>query len=469
MTSAAVDYVRAQLINHARLFFADAVAPLLQSGIVRFLPYSEAAALRGNHIVIPIDLPVPATPESPWQLPFNDTEMTLWNRVPRPDGDDWRTVPNDRASAWYRHASGTLMPSWNLFGNVFDLLTFGEEQRISYRDHHQRFTWRSSPRLEKGLLEVPAVNEAVALLVDAAVRMSCSGQPAFTLDCLSGPPVVVLSHDCDLLTGNGFWTQAARLHRCVRPLMQLRLPRLSNLWWCAVNAVSPRRYYLDDATGMIDIERCFGYNSTLYLLNGAGGRFGARSPFSEIERLLERIPPSWDIGMHYNYDTHLNPGRFAAQLEQLQNVVSREIVSGRAHYLRFDPFRSFSFWRQFGVYADESSGWPDYVGYRNGIAGCFQAYDTTKQTTLDIWEVPLVVLEDALISQHGPDAVNVVEKHLLHLNRIGGALTILIHPGQFHNPEHRPMMGIYHELLQVLRQIGAIAYTARGLVDRLRK
>jgi hypothetical protein len=468
MSSRAVEYVRAQLINHARLFFADSVASLLQSEIVRFLPYSEAVALRGNQVVIPTDVPVPSIPESPWRFPFNDTELTLWNPLPRPDGDDWRAVPNDATPAWYRHASGTLMAGWNLFGNVFDLLTFGEEQRILDRDHHGRFRWRSSPRLEKGLLEVPAVNEAVALLADAVVNMARDSEPAFMLDCLSGSSVVVLSHDCDLLTGNGFWTQAARLHRFLHPMTKLRLPRASNLWWCALNTVRPHRYYFDDITGMIDIEQCFGYKSTLYLLNGSGGRFGARSPFSEIERLLKRVPPSWDMGIHYNYDTHLAPDRFAAQLEQLQNVVSRKIVSGRAHYLKFDPFRSFSFWRDFGIYADESSGWPDYVGYRNGIAGCFQTYDPAKQATLDICELPLVVLEDALIRQHGPNAVSAIEKHLQHLSRIGGALTILIHPGQFQNPEFRPTLGLFHELLKVFRRIGAVSYTARQLADQLR-
>ncbi|RKX28682.1 MAG: hypothetical protein DRP47_03740 [Candidatus Zixiibacteriota bacterium] len=469
MTTAPVEYVRAQITNHARLFFTEPAARLLQSDAIRFLTYAEAVAMRGRQIVIPVDLPVPPVPELPWQVQFNGTVLTLWNRAPHPDGDHWRAIPNETAPVWYQHVSGTLMPSWNLFGNTFDLLTFGEEQRLSQRDHHDRFAAAFSPRLERGLLEVPAVNETVALVVAAVVAMSHTGQPSFTLDCLSGPPVVVLSHDCDALLGNDFWTQSVRLYRFIQSLVRLRLPRLSNLWWLARNAVTPRRFYFDNATGMIDIERCFGYTSTFYLLNGSGGRFGARSPFSVIPQLLEHIPPSWDIGIHYNYDTFLNQDRFAAQLEQLQEVVSHQFVSGRAHYLKFDPFRSFSFLQQFGIYVDESSGWADYVGYRNGIAGCFQAYDTEKQLPLDIWEVPMVIMEAALIKQHGADAVNFVERQLQHLSCIGGALTILVHPGQFFNPEHRQMLGIYHELLKVCRRMGAITHTARSLVDQLRR
>jgi hypothetical protein len=360
------------------------------------------------------------------------------------------------------------MPAWNLFGNLFDLLTFGEEQRSSQRDHHGRFASQASPRREKGLLDVPAFNEAAALLVAALVSMSRSERASLVLDILPEPPVVVLSHDCDILTGNGFHTQAARLYRFFQPMARLRPPRPANLWWMLRNAATPRRFYFDNATGMIDIERCFGFTSTFYLLNGSGGRFGARSRFSEVVRLAERIPKSWEMGIHYNYDTFLDDEKFAAQLNQLKELSPLPIVSGRAHYLRFDPYRSFSFLRQFGIYADESSGWSDCIGFRNGIAGGFEAYDPVGQFTLGIWEVPLVVMDEALVKQQGVNAISLVRRYLHHLGRIGGALTILFHPGQFFNPEHGEMVGVYHEILQVCRHAGAVSQTAHRLVDRLR-
>lgn len=81
----------------------------------------------------------------------------------------------------------------------------------------------------------------------------------------------------------------------------------------------------------------------------------------------------------------------------------------------------------------------------------------------------MIIMEDALIKRHGTDAVNAVERHLHHLGCVGGALTLLVHPGQFFNPEHRPMLGIYHELLKVCRRLGAISRTAKNLVDELRR
>ncbi len=461
------EYLRGQLVNHARLFFTEEVALAFTSDIIQFVPYADAAIIRGKQIVIPVDIPIPPVPSDPWKVDFNGAELTLWNRIPKPDDSHWRSIPNDSQPVWYQHATGTLIPAWNLFGNLFDLLTFGEESRAPQRDQHGRFSYRFSPRLKAGLLTVPAFNESAALLAASAISLSRTGQPLMHGDFLSGPPVVVLSHDCDILKGNDMITQAVRLVRIPQPITRGRIPRIGNLWWIARNAVTPRRYYASNVTGMMELERCFGYHSTFYWLNGRGGRFGARSPMSEIARLMKQLPPGWESGIHYNYDTFLNEERFAAQLAELQALCPHKIVSGRAHYLRFDPFRSFEFIRQFGITVDESSGWADFVGYRNGLAGCFQPFDPVRKRALDMWEAPMVVMDLALATQHGSQAIPFVEEQLRHLSRIGGALTILFHPGQFFNPEHKVTMWLYHGILKACRDARAVSATSRQLTHRL--
>lgn len=467
--SATSAYVKTQLINHARLFFTDRAVDALHSDRLQFVTMSEAASIRERCIAIPTDIPPAQKPGDSWSVPCNGTTLILWNRIPPPAGEEWQTIPSDNEPAWYRHRSGTLIPSWNLFGNVFDLLAFGEEARSCERDGHGRFPVVASPRLERGLLDVPAVNEAVALLVDAALACDADRLPSMTTEGSVKAPVIVLSHDCDTLAGNDPWTQAVRLYRCVEPLRRLRVPKVSNLWWIARNALAPHRYFRDNALGMVDIETCFGCVSTFYMLNGTRGRFGARSRLSDVRDLVVQLPASREVGIHYNYDTFMDQDRFASQLDDLSSVCSGSIVSGRAHYLRFDPFRSLRFLAEFGIYVDESSGWSNYVGYRNGIAGCFQAFDTSRGQPVDIWEVPLVVMEDALVAQHGDGAVSRVQRDLFHLSRIGGAYTVLVHPGNFFNPEHPTTIGLYHEILKIGRRFGAVSCTARQLVDRVRK
>ncbi len=462
-----VEYICAQIRNHTRLFFDFDIGAAFNDSRIRFVSSSELGGITDRAILIPFDIPIPETPEKPYRVRFNGTDITLWNRVSCPEGGQWSPVPNDDTPLWYENRHGTLTPAWNLFGNLFDLLAFGEDRRSGSRDHHGRFIAGFSPRADAGLLEVPAFNEAVAVLVAACRGMQQSSKPAFEIGDILRPPVVVLSHDCDILLGNDIWTQGVRAARVVLPLFSLKPPRIDNLWWILRNAATPRRFYFDNVTGMIDLERCFSCRSTFYLLNGSGGRFGARSGIGVIPELISKIPADWDTGVHYNYDTFLSEDRISAQLDELSAALGSKPTVGRAHYLRFDGEKSLRFLRDFGIRVDESSGYSDRIGFRNGIGGCFQGYDPKSNEPLDIFEVPLTIQEATLVSQYGSDAIRRFSMILRHLGSVGGALSMVFHPGMFFNPEHRDHLGLYHKMLMECRDQGAVSRPARSLIDKI--
>lgn len=466
--SPSVAHIKRQLLNHVLLFFSGKALELFRNSDIQFVDSVEVRQVRRSAIVIPTDIAVPDVPDSPYQVEFNNTHLTLWNRLQCPTGDGWESLPSAATPLWYRHRSGTVMPAWNLYGNLFELLTFGEELGSSLRDRHGRFTASMSSRKGAGLLEVPALNEAAAALVAACAGMKGGGSPITHLESLCGPLVAVLSHDCDILRGNDFWTQMVRCFRIIQPVKRGRPPALKNLWWMLRNAVAPRRFYFDNITGMIDLESTFGFTSTFYLINGTGGRFGARSEPETLRELVAVCPSGWDIGMHYNYDTLLNHDRFRAQIDQLKGIVPNPIKAGRAHYLRFDSRHSLKFLESFGIRCDESAGYADNIGYRCGVGGCIQGYDVESNRSLDIYEVPLIVMDATLVSQYPDDAIAAFRRIVRHLSRIGGAVSIVFHPGQFHNPEFPPMHRLYHRMLIELRDAGAVSRTALSLVNKIR-
>ncbi len=462
---AEIDYMRRQIKNHLALFFEPKVSGLFNNDAVQFLPLGKALEVRGNVVVIPIDITNSGGIDLPYKVDFNDTKLTLWNRNDKPQTDFWKALPDETTPVWYQHKSGTVIPAWNIYQNLLELLTFAEERAITRRDNHGRFVAAYSPRHDKSLLGVPAFNEAVAVLAAALVGLNENGRPKFNLNGLIKPPVIVLSHDCDVLYGSDLWSQSIRAFRIFQPLLKLRLPKISNLWWIMRNAVTPRRYYFDNVQGMVELERLFGYRSTFYVLNGTGGRYGARNGSAPLAKLFKAIPQSWDIGIHYNYDTFLDEPHFQAQLAELQNMCKNRITAGRAHYLRFDSQDAFPFWQKFGIKVDESSGFSDSIGYRNGIAGCFQVFDAVNKKPLNIWEVPMTIMDQSIVRLYGKDAIKKFSDMMRHLSKIGGAISLLFHPGVFFNPEIPEMRGIYHQMLVECRQIGAVSKTAGNLVD----
>lgn len=461
-------YLWRQILTHVSLFYDPAILSWLEETRIVFTSTREVHAVRGPAIAIPTDVPFQILPQSPYSVPFNGTTLRLWHPLEPPSGAAWKGIPEgSRHSLWYRHDSGTHIPAWNLFGNLIGLLTFQEERQLPTRDRHGRFTASFSPRTHANLLEVPAFNDAVAALVGACIGIRQQGRASDRLGAVLKTPVIVLSHDCDILRGNDGWTQGIRAFRVISPLMSGKMPSIRNLWWIPRNAFKPTDFYFDNVPGMVTLERMFGYKSTFYLLNGPGGRFGARSGSSLLPKLVAAVPRGWDIGMHYGYEAFLDADRFSMQRQELTALLGHAPAGGRAHYLRFDPERSLPFLSAQGISVDESAGYSDRIGYRCAIGGCFQGYDPDAGEALDTWEIPMVVMDDAILAQYGEDAIPAFERLLRHLHGVGGALSVVFHPGSFHNPEFPSMHGLYHKMLIASRDLGCLSETALTLQHRI--
>lgn len=449
---AAVRYLEGEIAFHLRHHFRPEALAAWRALRLRWAPYGELADARDD-VAIPTDLAAPAAVGDAWTVAFAGTRLTLWNRVPRPDG--WRGVPNDDRPLWYERGA-TRMPAWNLFGNLVRLLTLAEETAVGARDRHGRFVGAMSPRDAPGLLAVPAFNEAVAALAGVALwRQSGSREGHEAIGGALEPPGVALSHDVDLLRGDDVVTQAVRAVRFARPLLRARRPDWNAGRAIVVNALSPRRHYLETISRLVELERAAGARSSFYFLNGTGGRFGARSGATDIPAARAAVPDGWNLGMHYNYDTLACAEAFRRQRKELERLLGRAVDGGRAHYLRFDPARSFVFLESQGLRYDESLGYPDRIGYRSGVAGAFHAPDGAAGEARRLVEIPLAVMDGTLADRHPGQGLAVVERLLGHLARIGGTLSILVHPGVFGNPELEDPATPYDALLAAARRLRA--------------
>jgi hypothetical protein len=241
--------------------------------------------------------------------------------------------------------------------------------------------------------------------------------------------------------------------------------RFKNIWFLFLNMIHPQRYYFDNVMGMISVERMLNMKSSLYFINGSKGRFGARSGVSLIPSLLKKISGKWNFGIHYNYDTYLNPRVFSEQLEQLEDIVKATVVTGRSHYLRFSPEKSWKFFQKMGMKVDESLGYYDLIGFRAGIAGPFNPYDFETKEAMDLIEIPMIVMDGSLIDQYGENAERVFEKHLKHLSVVGGLISLLFHPGIFNNPEYPEALGLYRRMLGRASEFGVNSMTASDFIN----
>jgi hypothetical protein len=276
------------------------------------------------------------------------------------------------------------------------------------------------------------------------------------------PPRVVLSHDCDCLTGNEFFTQLARLSRCITGPLRGNWYQLTNIWWSAYNSLRPKSFYYNNVLGMLDVESLFGYRSTLYILNGYRGRYGARHKDSINRELLKEVSDRAEIGIHYNYDTYKDLEALRNQLSDIQEHASTKVIAGRAHYLRFDPLETFSHLEQVGVRFDESVGSPEGNAVRTGIAGVFRSYSEETESVSSVWELGLQFWDSYLTDR---DSIDQFQGYVKHLAGVGGIVSLLVHPGQFYNLESPNLTGKYLELLTLLADARAQSTLPSELVS----
>jgi O-antigen/teichoic acid export membrane protein len=452
MSRIAADYALQEILFAARFIATEEGLRLLRTAPIRVAPSESVRDARGPEIVLPADVATPLIPQDPRQVPFNGTFLTLFNPVPRP-GSEWRALPDEATPAWWCHPTGTLTPAYNMLGNVYDLLSFREDAEIAARDRHGRLPVAASARTVAAISKVPVANEALALLLDAIAAMERGTTPTFRLDGLIEAPALVLSHDCDLLRGDDAITQAIRAYRIVQPCLRGRAPRLGLLRMIFANYRQPYRYFLDDLIKMLTVEHRFGYRSIMYVLNGTGGRFGARSGLAAVRMLLERVPAGWEIGIHYNYDTFHQPGGFASQKAEIEALIGQPVTAGRAHYLRFDPRETPAFVAERGIRLDESVGWSSQNAYKAGIAAPFRPLNEAAGRRLEMIELPLVFM-DANVGE-GEDGFLSFKSLFGHLEKIGGVISVLFHPGTFANPERQDLEGLYLRILEFANEARA--------------
>lgn len=446
--------------DHARYAWDDRAVGIVSRAALSCVPVAAMGNVTGG-LCFPGDVPFDAD-KPPVTADCFGVAMPMMHAFDPADFPDFAPVAGH---AWlWRNRHGALMPAFNLWGFVEHFLGFAMHRQTDLRDRHGRIPWAESPLHRHGLSGLPIFNIYLFGLLGAASMQEHGGEHAAPADHVR-PPIVVLSHDGDQLRGNDLFTQIARLARFLAPLRRLRMPAFENLKFMAINLLWPRRYYFDDALAMAAAEARYGFRSTFYFLNGKRGRFGARGGIGMIADLSARLPADCDQAIHYNYRNSSDLPRLERQLGELERVTGRRIVSGRAHYLAFAPEEDFAVLAAAGIANDESVGFGGAIGSPVGFAGAFRVFHDDAANQVGLVEIPLQFMDTNIA---GHSAGSEVSAHFQLVEKVGGIVTMLFHPGSYDNPEHPRLQGLYDIYLEYFSKGRYRNLTAAELGDLIR-
>lgn len=172
---------------------------------------------------------------------------------------------------------------------------------------------------------------------------------------------------------------------------------------------------------------------TLFLKAAAHGprdvHYKLRTPY--IQSLLAQCQRDGvDIGLHPSYFAHTHPEYLRQERSIITELTGTAPISVRQHYLRCESPVTHRLQSENGFRIDSTLGFATHIGFRHGTCIPFKIFDVQANRALDVWEIPLAVMDSALFNRQNlkPDeAIEATKNVLGQCARFGGVGVVLWH------------------------------------------
>lgn len=321
----------------------------------------------------------------------------------------------------------------DIIAATFFMLSRWEETVVDVRDEHERFPATASVAYKQGFLDRPIVDEYALILREWVKLILPNWRPKLSQFSIK------LSHDIDHVR------RFLDLHTVFRSLGRSLLIQfdLRNACQICLDAVSQtiRPDQTPEIRGieaLANLSNRYGFNSAFYFMTAKPGPrendYDLAVPkMRELALSLESR--GFEIGFHPGYDTLNNPSLLFKQKAQLDAIIGKTEYGGRQHYLRFSVPKTWRDWEQAGLIYDSTLGYADHEGFRGGTCHPFQPFDLEQDCQLNLWELPLIVMDGTLkqYRQLTPaQGLEVIMSLARKCKRVRGTFTLLWHNSSIH-------------------------------------
>lgn len=320
----------------------------------------------------------------------------------------------------------------DLLASAFFWLAAWQEFVSPERDEHGRFPHAASLQKTLGTTTRPVVDAYREMLAD---RLRRAGIPLHRRTWQGRPWALCPTHDIDYLRK---WRPGIILREVVHYLLLNRqkaplagrVRRFGRVLRDAARRGDPYReamVRMQEAVVRSGGTATYFFKAAArdphdvpYHLGGAflGGRFAA----------LRR--DGFEVGLHPSYVSHDDEGYMREERDRLAGAWGAPVRSIRQHYLRYEWPATARLHERLGFRLDSTLGFAAHEGFRNGTCLPFQLFDVEENRVLDVWEMPLAIMESTLFSHRRLDveaAMDATVAVLEQARRFGGVCVALWH------------------------------------------
>ena len=328
----------------------------------------------------------------------------------------------------------TITCGIDIWTSAFFMLTRWEEYVNPTRDEHGRFPASASTALKHNFLQLPVVNLYAQLLDRMLEHLGVSYQiigESFSDNAL------ILTHDIDILQSNPKWKSIGG-DIIKRHDLKMALHRLFTF-----HDPLDCYDYLMDKSESVDTKSIFFFMAADHREGFSDNYLNTRKFSQIIEKIKKR---GHIIGFHAGHGTADNPERYAEELQLLKQHTGLDITYSRQHFLKFDMPHTFNILEANGITHDFSLGYSDSDGFRCGTGNGYQVFDFLARKTLNVREVPLIIMDSTLNhTKHlsAAQAEELISSYIPNYTPI----SILFHNSSFDNYTWKGWKKLYNKII----------------------
>ncbi|MFT7343713.1 MAG: hypothetical protein ACI9XP_000287 [Lentimonas sp.] len=279
----------------------------------------------------------------------------------------------------------------DLFASIFFVLSRMEEYILNERDHHERFSAKSSFQKRFDWLEQCICDRwAICLInqlnekLDIELKVELADTkviPTFDIDNVFA---------YQFKEGSRKWLSIARdVAKLDKNRIRERKRVLKN------NSADPY-----DTFSYIESISDRGFDVRIFWLTGEYAQFDKNVSIEHDghQEVIRKMAEKAQIGIHPSYKSNQLKFNVKIELNNLQNVLgqSQKVTASRQHYLKIDMPSTYKNLLKYGLKEDYSMGFADQAGFRMGTAHSVNWFDLSQNTISNLVLKPFAYMDGSL-------------------------------------------------------------------------
>jgi len=291
---------------------------------------------------------------------------------------------------------------------IWDIFTRKEEYCSSMRDQYDRFSFSASSN--RHIFE-PCVS---TYLIHHGCDFKYPEEKPFA---------VCLTHDID----DVYTSIIQKAGSAKRHLTQGSLSGFTH----SVAQMRSKKFPLWNFSDIIALEEQFDAKSSFYFMAENFGEQDFTYRIEDCESVLGNIiDRGFEVGLHGGHTAYLNSEELKFKKQRLEKILNNKVIGYRNHYLRFKVPETWEYLHEAGFLYDTTFGYADHVGFRNGMCHPFEPFNLKTGKTINILEIPLIIMDRTLERNMKLDtgrAWEISRKLIDTVKNNNGVMTLLWH------------------------------------------